>query len=285
MTPTGWSSRTKTVFITGAARGIGRETARRLVAAGHNVALVDLLADEVDAAAAELGDRALGITADVTVLADLRRAAAQTAEHFGGIDVSVPNAGLGLLGPILGGDRQQQQRMLDVNLGGALDTLRVTAPYVIERQGYLLPMSSAAAMVHVPLHGIYAATKAGVEALANALRTEVAGRGVAVGVGYFLYVQTPMVEQALGSEIGAEYERRLLPPLNKRLPVEDAGEVILRGIERRSRRVYAPRLLGALLPMRQLLVPAIELQMRLTGTAREVEKIDTPAESPVVALR
>ena len=175
--------------------------------------------------------------------------------------------------------------MLDVNLGGVLDTLRVTAPYVIERRGYLLPIASAAALLHIPLHGVYAATKAGVEALANALRTEIRGRGVAVGVGYFLYIQTPMVEAALSSEIAQEYERRLLPPLNKRMPVEDACRVIVRGIEKRSRRVYFPGLLGGLLPLRQLMVPVLEFQMRVTGTSAEIEKIDRPAEERVPALR
>ncbi|WP_372790018.1 SDR family NAD(P)-dependent oxidoreductase, partial [Paraconexibacter sp.] len=275
-----WKNRKKTVFITGGARGIGLETARQLVAGGHNVALVDVLSDEVEAAAAGLGDRAIGLTADVREVEDLRRAAADTAHHFGGIDVSIPNAGLGLLGPFLGGDRAQQQLMIDVNLGGVIDTLRVTAPYVIERRGYLLPIASAAALVHVPLHAVYAATKAGVEALANAMRCEMGDRGVSIGVGYFLYIQTPMVEQALGSEIGSEYEKRLLPPLNKRLPVDQAGAVMVRGIERRSRRVYAPRILGAMLPFRQFLSPVIETQMRLTGTTREVQKVDAPAERP-----
>jgi NAD(P)-dependent dehydrogenase (short-subunit alcohol dehydrogenase family) len=65
----GWRQRQKTVFITGAARGIGKETARQLVAQRQNVALVDVLAGELEAAAVQLGDRAIPIVADVTEIA------------------------------------------------------------------------------------------------------------------------------------------------------------------------------------------------------------------------
>jgi NAD(P)-dependent dehydrogenase (short-subunit alcohol dehydrogenase family) len=280
----GWRQRQKTVFITGAARGIGKETARQLVAQRQNVALVDVLADELEAAAVQLGDRAIPIVADVTEIDELRRAAAETVRHFGGIDVSIANAGIAQLAPVLGGDREQQQRMLDVNLGGVLDTLRATAPYVIERRGYLLSIASAAAICHLPLLGVYAATKAGVEALGNALRTELLGRGVQVGVGYFLFIQTPMLDGP-GAEHLPVLERGLLPPLNRRVPVERAGEAIIRGIQRRARRVYAPRLVGPMLPLRQALVPVVERQMRLTGVVREVEQVDTPAEQAEPLLR
>jgi len=268
-----WRDRRKTVFITGAARGIGNEVARQLVAQGQNVALVDVLADEVKAAAVQLGERAIPIVADVTDPDSLHRGAAEAARHFGGIDVGVANAGLAHLAPVLSGDREQQQRMIDVNLGGVLNTLQATAPYVVERRGYLLSIASAAAFCHLPLLGVYAATKAGVEALGNALRTELTGRGVQVGVGYFFIVRTPLLDGP-GSQLVPVLERGLLPPLDRRMPVERAGRVIVRGIERRARRVYAPRLVGPMLPLRQLLVPVIERQMRLTGVVGEVERRD-----------
>src|SRR6188472_3208049 len=195
MTAGAWKQRRKSVFVTGAARGIGRETGRQLVAAGHDVALVDLLAAEVEEAAAALGERAFPLVADVT-----DDAAAQAARRFGGIDAVVANAGIADLSPILGGDRASQQRMLDINLGGVLDTLRATAPYVIERRGYLLSIASAAAISHLPLLGVYGATKGGVEALSDSLRIELRSRGVQVGVGYFLLIKTPLLDGP-GSEL------------------------------------------------------------------------------------
>jgi NAD(P)-dependent dehydrogenase (short-subunit alcohol dehydrogenase family) len=269
--------RSKSVFVTGAARGIGRETARQLVAAGHHVALVDLLADEVEQAAAALGDRAVPLAADVTDQASLADAAAQAARRFGGIDAVVANAGIADLAPILGGDRARQQRMLDINLGGVLDTLRATAPYVIERRGYLLSIASAAAISHLPLLGVYGATKAGVEALSDSLRIELRSRGVQVGVGYFLLIKTPLLDGP-GSELLPVLERGLGWPMNRRIPVERAGQAIVAGIERRSRRVYAPGLVGPMLPLRQLLAPVIEQQMRLTGVVRKVEQLDARAD-------
>src|SRR4029077_2180527 len=124
----------------------------------------------------------------------------------------------------------------DVNLGGVLDTLRATAPYVIQRRGYLLSIASAAAISHLPLLGVYGATKAGVEALSDSLRTELRGRGVNVGVGYFLFIKTPMLDGP-GAELLPTLERGLGWPLNRHLPVERAGRAIVNGIERRARRV------------------------------------------------
>jgi NAD(P)-dependent dehydrogenase (short-subunit alcohol dehydrogenase family) len=280
MTAGAWKQRRKSVFVTGAARGIGRETARQLVAAGYDVALVDLLADEVEEAAAALGERAFPLVADVTDQASLADAAAQAARRFGGIDVVVANAGIADLSPILGGDRARQQRMLDINLGGVLDTLRATAPYVIERRGYLLSIASAAAISHLPLLGVYGATKAGVEALSDSLRIELRSRGVQVGVGYFLLIKTPLLDGP-GSELLPVLERGLGWPMNRRIPVERAGKAIVAGIERRSRRVYAPGLVAPMLPLRQLLAPVIEQQMRLTGVVREVEQLDARIEQPL----
>jgi NAD(P)-dependent dehydrogenase (short-subunit alcohol dehydrogenase family) len=277
MTAGAWKQRRKSVFVTGAARGIGRETARQLVAAGYDVALVDLLADEVEEAAAALGERAFPLVADVTDQASLADAAAQAARRFGGIDAVVANAGIADLSPILGGDRARQQRMLDINLGGVLDTLRATAPYVIERRGYLLSIASAAAISHLPLLGVYGATKAGVEALSDSLRIELRSRGVQVGVGYFLLIKTPLLDGP-GSELLPVLERGLGWPMNRRIPVERAGRAIVSGIERRSRRVYAPGLVGPMLPLRQLLAPVIEQQMRLTGVVRKVEQLDARAD-------
>jgi NAD(P)-dependent dehydrogenase (short-subunit alcohol dehydrogenase family) len=79
----------RTVFITGAARGIGAATAERLYAKGANLALVGLEPDLLEANAARLGDRAAAFTADVTDLDALQHAVAATIERFGAIDVGI----------------------------------------------------------------------------------------------------------------------------------------------------------------------------------------------------
>ena len=90
----------RTVFITGAARGIGAETARRLHAKGANVALVGLEPERLEELAEQLGERAIAIEADVTDFDALQRAASATVERFGGIDVGIANAGIAYTGPL-----------------------------------------------------------------------------------------------------------------------------------------------------------------------------------------
>src|SRR5439155_23656148 len=96
--------RVRTVFITGAARGIGAATAERLHARGDNVALVGLEPERLEALAARLGDRAAFFEADVTDRAALDAAVAGAVERFGGIDVAIANAGIHTTGSLLGAD-------------------------------------------------------------------------------------------------------------------------------------------------------------------------------------
>src|SRR5437764_8384022 len=90
----------RTVFITGAARGIGKASAERLHAKGANVALVGLEPERLEENAARLGDRAAWFEADVTDLDALERAVARTVERFGGIDGAIANAGRAYVGAL-----------------------------------------------------------------------------------------------------------------------------------------------------------------------------------------
>src|SRR5918995_6579879 len=89
-----WTTRGKTVFITGAARGLGAETARRVAARGANVALVGLEPEELERVAAQCGKNAAWFECDVTDVDALERAVQGTVERFGGIDVVMANAGI-----------------------------------------------------------------------------------------------------------------------------------------------------------------------------------------------
>src|SRR5687767_11166814 len=105
----------KVVVVTGAARGIGAETARRLSARGAKVALVGLEADELRAVAASCGPDALAIETDISDLAAVERALAQTAERFGRIDVVFQNAGIGSAGTLNLIEPEAFERTLEVN--------------------------------------------------------------------------------------------------------------------------------------------------------------------------
>ena len=107
-----WTTRGKTVLITGAARGLGAETARRVAARGANVALVGLEPEELERVAAQCGTNAAWFECDVTDTEALERAVAGTVERFGGIDVVMANAGIatGRDGPL---DRSRRLRAHD----------------------------------------------------------------------------------------------------------------------------------------------------------------------------
>jgi NAD(P)-dependent dehydrogenase (short-subunit alcohol dehydrogenase family) len=249
------------VFITGGAHGIGAEVARRLHAKGAKLVLTDLDETQLKALAADLGDdRVLTVVADVRKLAAMQAAAEQAVTCFGGIDVVMANAGIGSYGSVLGVDPEAFKQVIDVNLVGVFHTVRATLPAVIERRGYVLVVSSLAAFAASPGMVPYAASKAGVEQLANVLRMEVAHQGVAVGSAHMSWINTALVRDTKADlSAFAELLKRLPWPLNKTTSVEDCAEAFVDGIERRRRRVYCPGWVGLFRWLKPALsTPALE---------------------------
>lgn len=252
------------VFLTGGARGIGADAARRLVERGARVALVDRDAAGVERHAAELGDSAaIGFAADVTDAGALERAVAATVERFGRIDVTLANAGiLGEAAPLGAVDPEGFERVIEVNLLGVWRTIRATLPHVVERRGYVLPIASIAAAVPVPLLAAYGASKAGVEALGLALRMELAHTGTRVGVGYFGVVDTDLARDGFAQPAVVHVRGAIPRFVDRPIPVGAAGAAIVRGIERGAKRVYAPRWVPALLALRGLQGPVDDVLAR-----------------------
>src|SRR2546429_3682195 len=193
----------RTVFITGAARGIGAGAAERLHARGANVVLVGLEPERLEENAARLGDRAAWFEVDVTDFEALRDAVRATVERFGAIDVAIANAGIAFTGSLADSPVEHVERTLAVNLLGVWRTDRAVIGQIMQRRGYLLNVASLAAVVHGALMGPYTAAKSGVEALSNALRIEVAPSGARVGCAYFGFIDTALVRAAF-AETSAE---------------------------------------------------------------------------------
>src|SRR5919198_4251874 len=188
--------RGKTVLITGAARGVGAESARQLAARGARLALVGLEPEELARVAEQCGPEAAAFEADVTDTAALEHAVEAAVERFGAIDVVMASAGISPTGMVRSIDPAAFERTLEINLLGVWRTVRACLPHVIERRGYVLVVASLAAATHSPGMAAYAASKAGVEAFADSLRVELAHLGVDVGVGYFSWIDTGMVAGA-----------------------------------------------------------------------------------------
>ena len=138
----------KSILITGPARGIGAETARRLAAKGAKLSLVGLEPEELEKVAAQCGPDAVWFETDVTDWDALERAASGTVDAFGGIDVVMANAGVAVAGLVETVDPRAWERVIEVNLLGVWRTVRTCLPHVIERRGYVLPVASMAAAVH-----------------------------------------------------------------------------------------------------------------------------------------
>lgn len=236
----------KTVMITGGAGGIGVEVAQRLHAKGANLVLTDLDESKLAAVADELGrERVLVAVADVCDLVAMEKAVAQAVERFGGIDVVLANAGLLAFGSVLQIDPAAFKKLIDVNVLGVFHTVRAALPSVIERQGYVLIVSSLAAYAAAPGVTAYNASKAAVEHFANALRLEVAHRGVDVGSAHMSWIDTSMVnDQKANLSAFSEMLTRLPPPLGIVTSVEACGKAFVKGIERRRRRINCPGWVG-----------------------------------------
>jgi len=234
----------RTVLITGAARGIGAESARRLHAKGANVALVGLEPDCMEALAAELGERVAVFEADTTDVGALERAVAGTVERFGGIDVAIANAGIQMSGAVATMPERAVERTLEVNLLGVWRTDRAVLPQITARGGYLLNVASLAAATHAPLMAAYAASKAGVEAFTNSLRVETSVTRARVGCAYFGFIDTDIVRGSFSQPSNAQMRAVLPPFMRTPAPLSVAIDAIERGIEKRSARLWAPRYVG-----------------------------------------
>jgi NAD(P)-dependent dehydrogenase (short-subunit alcohol dehydrogenase family) len=253
-----WTTRGKTVLITGAARGLGAETARRVSARGANVALVGLEPEELQRVAGQCGENAAWFECDVTDTDALEAAVAGAVERFGGIDVVMANAGIAPMGMTRSMDPMAFERTIEINLLGVWRTVRACLPHVIDRQGYVLVIASMAAALHAPGMAAYAASKAGAEAFADSLRSELKHLGVDVGVGYFGFIDTDMVRGADAHPAIGALRQTASGPLAKTYPLSKAGKALADGIEQRRRWVVVPPYARAMILLRTLLQPLVD---------------------------
>ena len=262
----------RTAVITGAARGIGAALAHRLAENGVAVALVGLEAPELSATAEACRRHgpARSWVADVTDLTRMQAVAAEVVAEFGRVDVVVANAGIAIGGPVADSDPDSFARVIEVNLLGSVATARAFLPALVDSGGYLLQMASLAAVAPGPLMAAYAASKAGVEAFAQALGAEVAHRGVTVGVAYLSWTDTDMVRAADQDEPLRRLRSRLPWPANTTAPLAPVVERLVAGIDDRARRVYGQPWIRPVMWLPRAALPA--LVARVGG--RDVAQLD-----------
>ena len=168
--------------VTGASSGIGEATALALAGRGAAVMLsaraeekLRFLEREISAA----GGRALAMRTDVTDRDSVEAMVERTIEEFGSLDVLVNNAGLGLSGRVAELRAEDLRQVLEVNLIGPLVCIQAALPHM-RQEGRIINVSSVVGKRAIPKVGGYCATKSALNALSDALRVEVAGRGITV---------------------------------------------------------------------------------------------------------
>jgi NADP-dependent 3-hydroxy acid dehydrogenase YdfG len=211
-------------LVTGASSGIGAATARRLAEHGASVALAARRGDRLEALAAEIdgsGGRALVLETDITNRAQAEAAVQRTIDGFGRLDTLVNNAGLMLLGPVVGADPEEWDRMIAVNVQGLLYTTRAALPHLLQAAeegprgvADIVNVSSIAGRVAWDGFGVYNLTKFGVNGFTESLRQEITRRHVRVGV-----IEPGGVATELGSHNKPEVRNDIIDPFYEQTEV------------------------------------------------------------------
>lgn len=235
-------------LVTGASSGIGEAAARALAAGGAVVSVVARRKSRLEKLAKEIedkGGRALVIEADVTDQSQANGAVERTAKELGRLDTVVNNAGVMLLGPIVGAPTEEWERMISLNIMGLLYTAHAALPHLLKaadgpprRVADLINISSVAGRVARSHVGVYNLTKFGVGAFSESLRQEVTGRHVRVSL-----VEPGAVKTELADHLRPEIREQLFKRFNiERMESEDIADAIVY-IVTRPRRVAVNEML------------------------------------------
>jgi len=192
----------KVCIITGAARGIGEDIARRYLADGAKVAIADLRLDAAEATAArltaELPGEAIGVEMDVTDEAAVEAGVQRVIDRWGRIDVLVSNAGIQIVHPLHAFPYEDWRKMLAIHLDGAFLTSRACLPHMYRQgSGSVILMGSVHSKEASPLKAAYVTAKHGLLGLCRVLAKEGAAHGVRANVICPGFVKTPLVEKQI----------------------------------------------------------------------------------------
>lgn len=207
----------KTALITGGNGGIGFATAKLFVAEGAKVVITGRNKETLAAAASELGPDALAVAADATDVAALEAAVKQGAEKFGGYDVVFANAGIPGQTPVGGTTLAAFENVIRTNLTGVFFTVQTALPHLNDGASIILN-GSVISVLGNPGYSAYAASKAGVRAMARVMASELSPRGIRVNVVAPGAVRTPIWGAAIATpEAEKAFEKRigLVTPLGR----------------------------------------------------------------------
>ena len=173
----------KVAVITGASSGIGEAAARLLASEGMKLVLVARRADRIEALAKELGEAAVPFVADVSDAAAVQALFAEVRGRFGGLDLLVNNAGVGIWGRFADSDPADWKTQIDANLYGVLNCTHAALPLMRGRAGAMVAsISSIGGRYGIEGWGVYNATKFAVVGFHDCLRKEMGEEGIRFSV-------------------------------------------------------------------------------------------------------
>ncbi len=217
----------KTALITGAARGIGKALALKFAQEGANVAFTDLVIDEngkeTEKEIAAYGVIAKGYASNAADFAQTKEVVTEIHKEFGAIDILVNNAGITKDGLMMRMTEQQWDAVIAVNLKSAFNFINATLPIMMrQRSGSIINMASVVGVHGNAGQANYAASKAGLIALAKSIAQEVGSRGIRANAIAPGFIETAMTD-ALPEEVRQEWTKKI--PLRRGGKVEDIANV------------------------------------------------------------
>ena len=217
----------KTALITGAARGIGKAIALKFASEGANIAFTDLVIDEngqaTEAEIAALGVKVKGYASNAADFAQTEAVVAQVKEEFGSIDILVNNAGITKDGLMLRMTEQQWDAVIAVNLKSAFNFIHACVPVMMrQRGGSIINMASVVGVHGNAGQSNYAASKAGLIALAKRVAQEMGPKGIRANAIAPGFIETAMTA-ALPDSVREEWKKKI--PLRRGGQVEDIANV------------------------------------------------------------
>ncbi|MFD7923391.1 SDR family oxidoreductase [Streptomyces sp. NPDC059740] len=257
----------RTAVVTGAARGVGAALARELSQRGVRLALLGRERDGLEQVAGSVPTRALCWEVDVSDDDAMAAVAAEVGDRMGPPSVVVANAGVAEGGPFLETDPDTWRRVVEVNLVGSAVTARAFLPHLLDTRGHFLQVASLASFGAAPMMSAYCASKAGVEAFAQALRAEYAHRHLTVGIAYLNWTDTDMIRDADQHAVLRELRGHMPPPARRVYSVETVARRMAKALERRSTTVYVPSWLRVVQATRAAL-PAVVVRVSRHELAR-----------------
>ena len=217
----------KVALITGAARGIGKAIALKFASEGADIAFTDLVIDEngkqTEQEIAALGDKAKGYASNAADFAQTEEVVKQIKEEFGKIDILVNNAGITKDGLMLRMTEQQWDAVIAVNLKSAFNFIHALVPIMMrQRSGSIINMASVVGVHGNAGQSNYAASKAGLIALAKSVAQEMGSRGIRANAIAPGFIETAMTA-ALPEEVRKDWEQKI--PLRRGGSVDDIANV------------------------------------------------------------